>query len=608
LKLQVVRYPARSKHIFSSLAPSLSIGAFQQLVSTQFAVAPALQALSVAGVPPRPIPTSDSAATLAELGIRPGDSIELRDAAAEAAEDAREMKQGTKWDLISLVPTGRGAFRRKEMPGDNSCLFHTIAFLCGSGSGSSSSSASAASSAHAMRELAANVVASDPATYTTAVLGSPNRLYQDHILNPNTWGGGIELAIFSAHFQTEIIAFDLLNLREDEFGCDRGYTKRCFVIYTGDHYDALVFSSGGIGGAEQRLFSTKDEHAWTRARDAIEGIHAQLANEGKCQRQKEWRHHKDLRRAHPASQAADRERERRVQAEKAKISTSVVGDAGAAAASAAAAAAAASSSAAAPSSSSSSSFSVSGTSAPVSPVNPDDWICGLCTCANKKTARRCAACDSPNPNAPAVAAASSSVSPPSASRSSGSNSSAASAGGPFNCVVCTAYNEKPSSRCSVCNSKQPGPGGGGSGGSASDPIDVADDDDGVRAPLPQRQYQLIGGQGADDEPDELPASSLGLTAEQREAMAAPWQCPRCTMNNEPNSITCNACRSSHPNPLLQPAAMFGAGSAAARGVHAYQHQQAAAAAAAQPTSATERMKAMFRSAPPWVCERYVGTH
>lgn len=55
-----------------------------------------------------------------------------------------------------------------------------------------------------MRELAANIVASDPKLYNTAFLGSPNHLYQDQVLNPNTWGGAIELSIFAVHFQTEM--------------------------------------------------------------------------------------------------------------------------------------------------------------------------------------------------------------------------------------------------------------------------------------------------------------------------------------------------------------------------------------------------------------------
>lgn len=58
------------------------------------------------------------------------------------------------------------------------------------------------------------------------------------------------------------------------------------------------------------------------------------------------------------------------------------------------------------------------------------------------------------------------------------------------------------------------------------------------------------------------------------------------MHNGPSVVTCTACHSYHPSPLLNPTTA------------------AAAAAAAAPTpSFTERVKDMFKAAPPWICER-----
>jgi ubiquitin thioesterase OTU1 len=230
LKLQVVRLPGRSKHVFTSISPSLPVSSFQQLLAAQFQVPVPLQALFVAGVPPRPISTADGNLSLSFLGIKPGDSIELREVDDAAPSEMRQGKAGS-WEHISFIPAGSGRFFRKEMPRDNSCLFHAIAFLCGNSVKGNGGNANAQS----MRELAANIVASDPAKWNTATLASPNALYQQHILTPSTWGGGIELAIFSQHFQMEILAFDLLHLREDAFGSDQNYGKRVFLIYTGDH-------------------------------------------------------------------------------------------------------------------------------------------------------------------------------------------------------------------------------------------------------------------------------------------------------------------------------------------------------------------------------------
>lgn len=50
------------------------------------------------------------------------------------------------------------------------------------------------------------------------------------------------MAIFADVYQTEIASIDLENGRMDVFGQDRHYRGRCFVVYTGDHYDALVMA------------------------------------------------------------------------------------------------------------------------------------------------------------------------------------------------------------------------------------------------------------------------------------------------------------------------------------------------------------------------------
>lgn len=593
LKLQVIRLPERKKHIFTDLSSAIALAQFQSMIAAQFAVDPQKQLLFVAGVPPKPLSLDDPTATLSALGIRPGDSIELRVEDGLGGADQREMQQGKAgtWDVISSIPAGSGSFVRKEMPRDNSCLFHAVGYVAAKQS-------TGAAAAHRMRELAANLVAADPATYSTTFLGSPNALYQDHILNPNTWGGAIELALFARQFQTEILAFDLANLREDRFGDGEGYSKRVFLLYTGDHYDALVFANGQ--GSEQVVFSSKDEHAWVRARDAVMSMHSELAAQGKCAKQSEWRHNKDLKRAHPASKAADLEREKRVAAEKAKTSSSSSSSAAAASGynpTPLPAFGSSSSSAAAVASAPSPSAPAAAPAHPISPVNADDWRCEICTCANKKTARRCAACDNPNPNAAAasaVAAAPVAARPaaatPVAAAAAPSTSGYVSPPGSFSCTTCTAFNERPSARCVVCGTTQPG-----SAGSSSRPIELdGDDGDNVPSPIPQHTAQLIGDP---DDMGSLSASAIGLTPQQRAVLAQPWACERCTMQNVAGTIVCSACRSAHPHPMLNPATAYGAAAAAGGS------GGGASSAAPAPTGALGRLRSVFASQPPWVCER-----
>jgi ubiquitin thioesterase OTU1 len=49
--------------------------------------------------------------------------------------------------------------------------------------------------------------------YTEAFLGKSPEAYIRDILDPKKWGGGIELAMLSQYYSTEIVAFDVQTLR-----------------------------------------------------------------------------------------------------------------------------------------------------------------------------------------------------------------------------------------------------------------------------------------------------------------------------------------------------------------------------------------------------------
>ena len=579
LKLQIIRLPSRERHIIPSLPPSTSIAHLQSLISDLLSLSPSSQSL-FNGFPPKEIDLDTDAKrsrTLAEVGIKNGDTIEVRvkeaPTSSSPAPDLPEMKQGRGWEYPPT--TEKGSMQRKVMPSDNSCLFHSIAYVC------SNKTTGPAAAAH-IREVVANLVASDPARYSTIFLGSPNALYQQHILNTDTWGGAIEMSILSTHFQTEVVAFDYHYLREDVFGRGEGYKRRVFLLYTGDHYDAMVWVAQG--GAEQVVFSTKDDNAWLSARSYISTLHGEGARNGKWELQSDWRSGEGLKKKDGKN--AEKERVKKataLQEERKREEEKAVSD---------------------------SKRKSSGARA----EQKDDgegWQCKHCTLHNTRSSITCTACGAPSPfyeedyfKAPPASyvpppssspikgpksksSKATSSSSPSSSSSSSSRSSARPtatfatpppapsaptasfaetvSGGGWTCLACTFLNTKPSARCEICNEPNPN--------APPSAIDPFVDDDGVRAPLPQQEDQLIGGPMFDVSPFALPVpqggrgrfgSGAGVGGRgvappvlNEAVLELPWSCPKCTAFCPEWSAACVAC--GEPHPLL-----FGDGGAGSR--------------------------------------------
>ena len=594
LKLQIIRLPSRERHIIPSLPPSTSLSHLQSLIAEKLSVPPSQQSL-FNGFPPKELELDSDAKrarTLADCGIRNGDTIEVRvrdvlsssssssssaRPSSSSSADVPEMKQGSGWEFPPSVD--KGSMQRKPMPSDNSCLFHSVAYVC-------SSKAAGAPAALHVREVVANLVASDPGRYTTAFLGSPNALYQEHILNTDTWGGAIELSILSTHYQTEIVAFDYHYLREDVFGRGEHYKRRVFVLYTGDHYDAMVWVAQG--GGEQVAFSTKDDNAWLSARAFVSSLHGEGARSGKWELQKDWRSGEGLKKKNGATAEKERvkkaaqlqeerkkeeERSTREDVKRRSASDDVAGER-------------------------------------KDDVSVESWKCTHCTLHNAPNAVSCAACGLPGPfvdesyfrapspsyvpppsiTAPSSSSAkapkskaaksSSTSSPSSASASSPPSSSTrasassftsptvaapSSAGtfgtfadsgasggqsGAWTCNFCTFLNSRATARCEMCEEPNPN-----APASAVDPLM---DDDGVRAPIPQQEDQLIGGPIFDPFLPLPPSSSssrgrFGSTGApvarpvlNEAVLELPWTCPKCTTFCPAYSATCITCGDPHP--------------------------------------------------------------
>lgn len=103
-------------------------------------------------------------------------------------------------------------------------------------------------------------ILSDPNTYSEVFLGRPVYEYCAWIQDDKSWGGEIEVSILAAHFQVEIVVFDVTSMSRLCYGEDQGYTQRMFLLYDGIHYDLVVESPSTTAPERQdtTLFSIND--------------------------------------------------------------------------------------------------------------------------------------------------------------------------------------------------------------------------------------------------------------------------------------------------------------------------------------------------------------
>lgn len=90
-----------------------------------------------------------------------------------------------------------------------------------------------------MRSLVASAVEQDPDEFSEAILGMPNVEYCKWIMEPDAWGGAIELSILSKYYGIEIAVVDSINAIINRFGEDHHYPLRVFLMFDGIHFDPL---------------------------------------------------------------------------------------------------------------------------------------------------------------------------------------------------------------------------------------------------------------------------------------------------------------------------------------------------------------------------------
>jgi len=144
---------------------------------------------------------------------------------------------------------------RRHVPNDHECVFTAVAYLC---------EGSTRTAGQRLRAVCAAKIASDPDTYSEALLGMDNAAYCKWITNPLNWGGEVELGILAAHFGVElcVVSMEAFYVLPFPMG-DKG---RAYLLYTGQHYDPLVgaASEDSPVGEEIKLFPAGSD-AWDAA-------------------------------------------------------------------------------------------------------------------------------------------------------------------------------------------------------------------------------------------------------------------------------------------------------------------------------------------------------
>ncbi|KAF8609936.1 OTU-domain-containing protein [Ceratobasidium sp. AG-I] len=220
---------------------STTVLSLQQSIHELSGLLPSQQELK-SGYPPKAL-TLIPELPLSSLGLqrgeqlivtsKPGASQPTPTASAPAARrqpkaSAPAPAPGASTGADGYVDTEAGTLIHRVVPDDNSCLFSSVAIVFEQDM----------AAANKMRSLVIDVIRKDEETYTDAILGQSRASYMNAMSKNTTWGGAIELSIFSDYYHTEIDSYDVETGRCDKFG-EGKYENRCILMYSGIHYDAV---------------------------------------------------------------------------------------------------------------------------------------------------------------------------------------------------------------------------------------------------------------------------------------------------------------------------------------------------------------------------------
>ncbi|KAK9768356.1 ubiquitin-specific protease otu1 [Basidiobolus ranarum] len=207
-----------------------------------------------AGYPPKPLVGSETS-ELSTFGLFDGETITVSEKpnttqGEKPAQTASETPFIPPEEVDDAVQVEDGYVIRREMKDDNSCLFRSVGYAL----------ERTAEVHQELRKLISDTILISPEEYSDAILGQSRESYCDWILRDSSWGGAIELSIFSEHYKVEICSIDIKSLRLDRFG-EGKYDQRIFVLYSGIHYDVIAMTPQLFSSQEydQTQFDVTDD-------------------------------------------------------------------------------------------------------------------------------------------------------------------------------------------------------------------------------------------------------------------------------------------------------------------------------------------------------------
>ncbi|KAK8117817.1 ubiquitin thioesterase-like protein OTU1 [Apiospora kogelbergensis] len=133
------------------------------------------------------------------------------------------------------LPTGNDLVLR-VMADDNSCMYTAMMPIIRN---SAQERGIDVSTAGALRQVIGQQILSQPEIYNAAVLEKAPGAYVDNLLNPQSWGGSIELNVLSELFDIEICIVSVSSGSVIYQG-EGQHDRRCAILWSGIHYDRVV--------------------------------------------------------------------------------------------------------------------------------------------------------------------------------------------------------------------------------------------------------------------------------------------------------------------------------------------------------------------------------
>lgn len=188
---------------------------------------------------PAPEPTS---APLPAAGATPPNELDPPTVRLPTGNDLGKLSRNVPWAPLFLNPCfrlTRLTYTRtvlRVMADDNSCMYTAMMPIIRN---SAQERGIDVSTAGALRQVIGQQILSQPEIYNAAILEKAPGAYVDNLLNPQSWGGSIELNVLSELFDIEICIVSVSSGSVIYQG-EGQHDRRCAILWSGIHYDRVV--------------------------------------------------------------------------------------------------------------------------------------------------------------------------------------------------------------------------------------------------------------------------------------------------------------------------------------------------------------------------------